>query len=227
LAIIKTITLTALLLLMLSTEALPAEDIRKTIGNLGREQFAVREEAQQRLVKLAESDHKAVLAACVLIYRQTQDPEVKTRLKDVMETVVDRYLFCVPRGYLGVRLNCVNIKGGQPVVQGTTAPPGAAWVSQVMDNTGAQKAWVQANDFIIGVEGSRWESGPDGFIEYVQSKRPGDHLKLSLLRGTATNAADAVLGELPQTEAERVYTKERSKEFFNRWLNEQTEKQSQ
>jgi S1-C subfamily serine protease len=201
--------------------ALADDDIRTALANLGAEQFAAREMAQQRLLKFAESNHQAVLAACVPRYRQTQDPEVKTRLKEVMASVVDKHLFRAPRGYLGVRLNRVHIRGGQLVVAGTTAPPGAAWVSQVMDDTPAQKAGMQANDFIIAVDGKPLENGSDGFIEYVQSRRPGARLKLSVLRGAATNAIDAVLGELPQAEAERIHTKERGDEFFERWLAEQ------
>jgi len=213
----------AFVLIALPLFASPADDIQRAIGNLGHEQFTQREAAQQRLLKLAESDHKAVLAACVSPYRQTQDPEVKTRLRDVMATLVDKHLFRAPRGYLGVRLNRVNVRGGQLVVAGTIVPPGAVWVSQVLDDAGAQKAGMQANDCIIAVDGKPCESGPDGFIEYVQTKRPGDHLKLSVLRGTTTNAADAVLGDLPATEAERIYSKERGDEFFQRWLAEQTE----
>jgi C-terminal processing protease CtpA/Prc len=203
--------------------AATVDDIQRAIGKLGHEQFAQREEAQQQLLKLAETDHKAVLAACVSPFRQSEDPEVKMRLKELMATVVDKYLFRAPRGYLGVRLNRVHVRGGQLVIAGTAVPPGAVWVSQVLDDSGAQKAGLQANDFIIAVDGKQWENGPDGFIEYVQTKRPGEHLKLSIVRGTTTNAADAVLGELPATEAERIYTKENGDEFFRRWLAEQTE----
>jgi len=210
-------------LIALPLFASPADDIQRAIGELGHERFAEREAAQQRLLKLAESDHKAVLAACVPVFRQTRDPEVRTRLKEVMATVVDKCLFRAPRGYLGVRLNRVHVRGGQLVIAGTAVPPGAVWVSQVLEDTGAQKAGLQANDFIITVDDKRWETGPDGFIEYVQTKRPGEHLKLSIVRGTTTNAADAVLGELPATEAERIYTKENGDEFFRRWLAEQTE----
>lgn len=213
----------AFALLALPLFAATVDDIQRAIGKLGHEQFAERETAQQQLLKLAESNHKAVLAACVPRYHQSEDPEVKMRLKELMATVVDKHLFRAPRGYLGVRLNRVHVRGGQLVIAGTAVPPGAVWVSQVLDDTGAQKAGLQANDFIISVDGKQWENGPDGFIEYVQTKRPGEHLKLSIVRGTTTNATDAVLGELPATEAERIYTKENGEEFFRRWLAEQTE----
>jgi len=201
-----------------------ADEIQRAITNLGHERFAQRQAAQQELLKMADADHKAVLAACLPVYRQTSDPEVKMRLQEVMAAVVDKYLFRAPRGYLGVRLNRVHVRGGgQLIIAGTTVPPGAVWVSQVLEDTAAQKAGLQPNDFIIAVDDKPWDSGPDGFIEYVQSKRPGERLKLTVVRGAVTNNAEAVLGELPPAEAERIYTKENSEEFFQRWLAEQIE----
>jgi S1-C subfamily serine protease len=120
-------------------------------------------------------------------------------------------------------LNRVNVRGGQLVVQGMIVPPGGVWISQVLDDGGAQKAGLQANDVVIALDGKPCDSGPDGFIEYVQTKRPGEKLKLSVVRDTATNAITAVLGELPDSEKERIYSKERGDEFFQRWLAEQTE----
>jgi S1-C subfamily serine protease len=220
----KNIALT-ILLIALPLFAAPVDDIKRAIAELGHERFAEREAASQRLLKLAETDHKAVLAACVQPYRESRDPEVKTRLKELMAAVVDKYLFRAPRGYLGVRLNRVNVRGGQLVVQGMIVPPGGVWVSQVLDDGGAQKAGMQPNDVIIAVDGKPCDSGPDGFIEYVQTKRPGEKLTLSVVRDAATNAVTAVLGELPDSEKERIYSKERGDEFFQRWLSEQTEVQ--
>ncbi|MBM3860317.1 MAG: PDZ domain-containing protein [Verrucomicrobia bacterium] len=209
-----------------SVLAATVDDIQRAIGNLGHERFAEREAAQQRLLEMGDADHKALLAACVPVYRETKDPEVKMRLKDVMATVVDKHLFRAPRGYLGVRLNRVHVRGGgQFIAAGTVIPPGAVWVAQVLDDTGAQKAGLQANDCIIGLDGKPCEEGPDGFIEYVQAKRPGEKVSLSVLRGATTNAVSAVLGELPIAEAERIQTKERGDEFFQRWLGEKTEPQ--
>lgn len=204
----------------------PTKEIIRAISDLGHEQYAAREEANQRLLKLAATSHKTVLTECLRVYRQTNDPEVKSRLKDTMETVVDRYLFRTPKGYLGVTLNRVNVIGnGRLVIQDRVMPSGSVWVTRVMEDTGAQKAGLQPNDFIITVDGKQWESGPDGFIEYVQSKHPGERLKLSVLRETKTNTSEVVLGELPQAEHERLYTKERSQAFFERWLDEALKQQ--
>jgi C-terminal processing protease CtpA/Prc len=209
-----------LLTMLLGGAVLAADDIRAVIGKLGADKFAEREAAQQQLLKLADTAHTNVLAACVSLYRQAQDPEVKTRLREIMETVVDKYLFRAPRGYLGVRLNRVNVRGGQLVVQGMIVPPGGVWISQVTADSPGAKAGLQPNDFIIGVDEKKWEGNVEKFIAAVQSKRPGEHLKLTVIRDNATNTADAVLGELPSELAEKIHTKERAAEFFERWLAE-------
>lgn len=206
------------LLLVAVSFAAPVAELAQRITELGHEKYAVREAAEQQLLKLATSNHPPVLAECVRVYRQTTDPEVRVRLMHVMETIVDQHQFRAPRGFLGVQLQNVFIgAGGALVINGQTIPPGAAWVSRVLDDTGAQKAGVQANDFIIGVDTQKWETGPSGFTDYVQTKRPGDRLQLVVVRGTETNNIDAVLGELPPAEQERVYAEDRRQAFFEKW----------
>jgi len=209
------------LLLAAVSVAAPVAELAQRIAELGHEKFAVREAAEQQLLKLATSNHPPVLAECVRVYRQTTDPEVRVRLMHVMEAIVDQHLFRAPRGFLGVQLQNVFIgAGGALVINGQTIPPGAAWVSRVLDDTGAQKAGVQANDFIIGVDTQKWETGSSGFTEYVQAKRPGEHLKLVIVRGTETNKIDAMLGELPEAEQERVYAEDRRQAFFEKWCEQ-------
>ena len=110
-----------------------------------------------------------------------------------------------PQGYLGVMLQRVDVRGGQLVIKDRVMPSGSAWVSQVVENSPAQKAGLQPNDFIIEVDGKPWRTGPSGFTEYVQSKPPGSLLRLSVLRGTSTNTVAAVLGGLPKDEVERSH----------------------
>lgn len=201
-----------------------ATDILRALADLGHERYAVREGASERLMKLAESSHEAVLAECIQVYRQTKDFEVKERLKEVMAVVVDRYLYRAPRGYLGVMIQHVDVQGeGRLVIRDRVMPSGSVWVSQVTEETPAQKAGLQPNDFIIEVDGKPWKSGPSAFTKYVQSKHPGDRLNLSVLRGTSTNVVETLLGELPKSEVEKLFPKEGSQEFFKVWLKERLE----
>ena len=207
--------------LLLLALGLPATEPPPLITALGDEKFAAREAAEQQLIELAATNHAPVLAACAQAYRQTKDPEVRTRLLRVLETLVDQHLFRVPRGFLGVQLNQVFIgDGGAVVINDLRVPAGAAWIAGVVEGTGAQKAGLQPNDFIIGVDTQRWTSGPAGFTEYVQAKRPGASLKLVVVRGAETSRVEAVLGELPATEQERVYADDRRQAFFERWCEQ-------
>ena len=171
------------------------------------------------------TDQQQVLAERLQAYQRAEDPVAKAQLKAELETLVDKYLFHAPRGYLGVVVHRVNVMGtGRLVIRDRTMPAGSVWVARVVADTPAQRAGVQADDFIVTVDGQRWASGPDGFIEYVQAKHPGEKLKLTVLRGAATNDVAAVLGELPASEQARVYSEERRRAFFERWLREHGER---
>jgi C-terminal processing protease CtpA/Prc len=178
-------------------------------------------EATRRLVESAGQDHDAVLTACVKAFARTTDPEVKWRLRTVMEKVVDQYLFRVPRGYLGIGLNGVVIgQGGKVIINGAVMTPGAVWVSQVIDAGPAQKAGVQQNDIIVALDGVPCAKGNEAFIDSIQSRHPGDRVRLTLVRGPATNNMDAVLDELPEPLRAKAYTEQRSRAFFDRWFRE-------
>jgi C-terminal processing protease CtpA/Prc len=198
--------------------AAPLPDLARPIKELGDEKYAVREAAETALVQLAATNHLAVLTECARNYRQTTDPEVRVRLFQVMETVVSEHLFRAPRAFLGIQMQNVFVgDGGALVINGRSMPPGAVWISRVVDESGAAKAGLQVNDFIIGVDTQKWTAGPTGFTEYVQSKRPGDTLKLVVIRGETTNNIEAVLGDLPPAEQDRVYAEDRRQTFFEHW----------
>jgi C-terminal processing protease CtpA/Prc len=189
------------------------------IRQLGAAKFADREAAERNLLKLAEAGAEPVLKACAQAYRQSTDPEVRHRLKDVLEQLVEKHLFRLPRGFLGVQINNVFIgEGGRLVVNGTDIPPRAVWVGNVVPDSGAAKAGMQANDVIIAVNGKVWEGdGPTGFTRHIQTHRPGTKLTLTVLRDNRTNELAATLGELPETERERLYAPSRAREFFEDW----------
>jgi hypothetical protein len=200
---------------------LPA-DIKQAIQDLGHAQYKVRVAAVQHLESLAETNHEAVLKACWESYRQTLDPEVRWRAKTVLRHVVDKYLFRAPRAFLGVQLNNVIVAGGgKLVINGLTMPAGAVWITRVVPDTAAQQAGLQPNDFILDADSRRFEGGPADFTTYVKSKLPGEKMKLTVVRGQETNVIEAVLGKMPETEQEKLYTGEASEEFFNDWLRRQ------
>ena len=198
----------------------PANELRDRIAELGHEKFAVREAAEKQLINLAAADHTVVLAECARAYRQSRDPEVLVRLLRVMETVVDQYLFPVPRGFLGVQLNYVFAGGVALLGNGAAIPPGAVLVAGVVEDTGAQKAGLQVNDIILSLDARKCETGAAGVTASIQMKRPGDKIQLEILRGTQTNHVEAVLGAMPEAQQKQLLSEENRAAFFERWCEQ-------
>ncbi len=241
----------AILLLVASVSA---SEITDAIRDLGAGKFAEREAGVQRLLKIAETDSASVLQQCANVFPQTDDPEVKSRLRGVMQKVVDQYVYRAPRGFLGIQIgnagqagglnvqgNVVVRQGGALVINGGFVNMGAVniegdgkmivnnvtittnsgvWVSSLVPGAPAERAGMQPNDFITSVDG-RELRGQD-FIRYVQSKRPGTSVKLSVARGEQTNQMEVALGELPAEQRDKIVTDEGSREFFRNWLRDQT-----
>ncbi len=195
----------------------------KAIRELGDDKHFVREQAERLLFELSASNHVAVLAECVIAYQNTKDPEVEHRLRSVMRRVVDKRLYRLPRAFLGIRMNNVFIGGGgHLVINGVNIPAGAIWVGGVIEGTAAEKAGIQANDFILQVDDRRWSETNHGeFTAYIQSKNPGQKVKLVVLRGEETNRMEVVLGDLPPEQSELVYTDEGSRQYFEAWFRAQ------
>jgi len=204
---------------MFAAAAEPSPAIQTALGQLGAEKHADRKAAVEQLIKFAKPDPPGLLKTCATAYRQATDPEVRWRLREVMEQVVDKHLFRLPRGFLGVQINNIIVgAGGKLVINGLEVPPRGIWVSAVVDGSGAAKSGMQANDVIVAVNDREWPGeGASGFIQHIQAHPPNTKLKLTVLRANETNELTATLSELPDTERERQYSDERAREFFANW----------
>jgi serine protease Do len=86
-------------------------------------------------------------------------------------------------------------------------------VSEVLEDSPAEKAGLQERDIVVGFEGSplpRLKPDPvvAGWLEREVARRlPGDEVKLSVLRGTEKRELTVTLGDEPKNprEAEHVY----------------------
>jgi C-terminal processing protease CtpA/Prc len=205
-----------------------APTIPSAIERLGAETFADRESAQRALLDTAQKQADPVLKACAAAYRQTQDPEVRHRLKAVMQHVVETIVFRAPRGFLGIQMNHFQLQefGNNQVlvINNPAIPSPFIRVSSVIENTGAAKAGLQANDMIVAVDGKTWERQNSAwFTAYIQSKSPGTQVNLTFLRDGKTNQVAAVLGETPEADREAMLAPERARPFFDHWWRENVE----
>jgi predicted metalloprotease with PDZ domain len=193
------------------------KEIRRLIGELGAQKYAMREAAQKQLLQLGDNNYEAVLGLSVRTFAATKDPEVKDRLRSIMASLVGAKIFDRPRGYLGIQ-----------VAQGTfdneqqESVNAIAAVKPIEDGVAA-KAGIQAGDLIVKIDELDLVKTPSTaeFINHVQSKRPGDKVRLVIRRGETVTTNDVVLGELPKDIQAGIYGEEARKEFFANWLDDQ------
>jgi C-terminal processing protease CtpA/Prc len=200
-----------------SKDAGPEKEIRRLISELGAPKYAARQAAQKQLQLIGEKNHEMVLDLSIRAYATTTDPEVKGRLHSVMAGLVGAKLFDRPRGYVGIQIGLGSAFNEQQ------EPLAAIAVLKTLENTGAEKAGVQAGDLILKIDdfdlGKISSTTP--FLEHVQSRSPGDKVKLVIKRGDDTLHIEVVLGELPEEIRAALYNEERRREFFRDWLANQ------
>lgn len=186
--------------------------IPQLIENLGDAQFRLREAAQERLMRLGESNPQEVLEACVAVYNCTPDPEVKYRLRAIMEhLVLDQ-----PRGFLGVQIT----EGGLLTPDGRSLR--AVTVMQPIEGGPAEQAGIQAGDQIIQID-DRDLTQPNSvptFLNHVQSKRPGDRVRVVIQRNVKTLTFEVSLVEQPEVLRQQTNSRERREELFETWLEQ-------
>jgi len=113
----------------------------------------------------------------------------------------------VDRGFLGIRFDRVS----QSLANVLDAPPGSAQVSQVEENSAADKAGVEVGDIIAGIDGVE-------LADYlllrttIGNKSPGDQVLLNIIRGEDRIKIEVTLGTLPDQFARNNETSETKRE---------------
>ena len=193
------------------------KEIGRLIDELGAQKYAVREAAQKHLLQIGDKNYGPVLDRSVRAYATSRDPEVKLRLHDIMARLVGAKLFDRPHGYLGVQIAPATAVDAQP------QPVSGISVLKPVEDGVAEKAGIQAGDLILKIDDLDLVKTPSTaeFINHVQTKRPGEKVKLVIKRGEDVVGADIVLGELPKDVQADIYGDEARKQFFNTWLDDQ------
>jgi serine protease Do len=68
-----------------------------------------------------------------------------------------------------------------------------AEVISVTEGSAAEKAGLKEKDIIVAVNGDKIE-GPQELVEAIQSKKPGEEIEVSIIRGEKTEKVKATLG---------------------------------
>ena len=96
----------------------------------------------------------------------------------------------IQRGMLGVQIQDLTPELASAI--GTNASQGAI-VSQVISNSAASKAGVKAGDIIIAVNNKKINNS-SSLRNSIGLKRPGDKVKLNIIRGDKTLNLTAIIG---------------------------------
>ncbi len=170
-----------LLCLPLSLMAL-SPDIEK----LGAEAYKDREAAEKALRKKAVDTPYRCLQDWAKAYQETEDLEIRVRLRRLMEPLAMELMFDLPRGYMGIHLGEVTTDEGEPLVL----------VNSVIPGESASKAGLREGDLIAEVNGQTVKEmgGQPGFSTFVAAQPPGTRLNLVILRGNKEIRQPMTLG---------------------------------
>jgi C-terminal processing protease CtpA/Prc len=192
-------------------------DARRLVADLAARRFTKREESQKRLLSLADKDAQVVLDQCIPVYGKTADPEVKARLREVLNRVFEIQVLNMPRGFLGIHMGLVR------KVDQNGAQFSAVLVVGVVPGTAAATAGLLENDMILRIDDIDINKLPSlqAFVQYVQSRRPGDTVRLAIMRMDKPQIMSVKLGGLPEAmKDELLGTQTPVEEQFENWLQE-------
>lgn len=184
------------------------------VDDLGAVAFRTRRDAQERLLTLGKQSPERVLAVCVAYYATREDVEVRARLEQIMQQLVDEHLFRRPRGFLGIHIQRTEVVDDQD-----RAIPGVA-VMQLTEGSAAAAAGMLPADLItqIGKLTIGNATTIEDFVKYIQSRPAGETLDVKVLREGKPLALAVKLGVLPEEMTAPLLTEGSGKAFYKNWL---------
>lgn len=202
----------------------------KLLSDLSSPEFRVRETAEAALLGWSREKPEAAMNELLRQSRKASDPEVRERCLNVLKELVKEEYLKEGEGFIGISMmNEVSNVPGDP------KPRQVIRVSQIVKGTAAEKAGLQLNDLIVGLDGMSWYEGPaaEAFSERIKSKKPGTKVVLEVVRDQKINKLDLILGKRPinadflMMGALRfdgaAAEKEAQENYFRRWLGRQKE----
>jgi len=210
------------------------------LKNLSSDKFEVRSAAYAELEAWMKKNVKSSPALLHKVWRESEDPEVKTRCYVLMKQAVLIRQFGKGKGFVGIMMDPIvrgpMLQGGQP--QGGLLKGDVQMginIAQVLPNTPGQKAGLKAGDVIVGVDELDFNKLPEAqkkmdvrslFQAYVGSKKPDDVITLHLLRAGKKVDSEVTLMKRPASAdinpfgGSSVSERERAEReaHFEKWL---------
>lgn len=98
------------------------------------------------------------------------------------------------RGWLGIYVEDLTAEQAKKI--GMSAPRGT-WVDEVLSSTPAHNAGLKKGDLILDADGKPIRNGRH-LSRIISSYKPGDILKMKIIRGKQAQTVDVVLGKSPE-----------------------------
>ncbi len=166
------------------------------LGSLGSEEYKDRIQAQRDLVAWAREKPEQASDRLLQEHDAAKDPEVRLRLREALkEVVVSEYQRKEGQGYVGIQMDERNV-----VLPGNGEQRGGVWITWVHPDTPAMKAGLQVNDVVVGLNDLKWPAGlgaRESFATEIRRHKPGDKVKLEVLRGAEVKKMDLTLAARP------------------------------
>ena len=193
----------------------PKEEFSTLFAQLGSDSFPIRQVAQQKLQEAASQNRDLILEQSLSRYFQSNDPEVRYRLRSTMFGIVGSSLR--KEGFIGIRMMDAPVQflnNG-----GNAQPERAVQILSVLPDTAASKAGLRQGDKIIRLDGKAFDNNAPAYFElsrYIRSKSSGENVKLALKRGFQEIELNLVLGARPEGIDE-----DRRALAFSEWMDQQ------
>ncbi len=199
----------------------------KAFASLKSQEFREREAAELELLKWGREQPEPSMSELLRQTRTADDPEVRERCLSVLRgLVMDEYLKDGD-GYIGI-----SMRDDTANVPGDPKPCNVIRVSQVVAGGAGERAGLQVNDLIAGIEEQFWHEGSatEPFMVKIRSLKPGTKVTLKVLREGKLVALNVVLGKRPPSlnnfllngpnfDPEAIERADKEA-YFRRWLSQ-------
>jgi hypothetical protein len=201
----------------------------QAIEGLGSAEFRRREIAQKELLEWGRKQPGQAMPELLLRSRSAADPEVRERCLSVLRSLVTDEYLKEGEGYIGIAL---ALKDEIIELPGDPLPRHAIRVVEVREGTPGQRAGIQLNDLIVGLERETWqgvEASPL-FREKIKTMKPNSNAELRILRNGDLMDLKVKLGRRPlmadmffngQNFDPEASERAAIETYFRRWLSQQ------
>lgn len=173
---------------MWSVEAAPVPEIGKLVGQLADPSFNVRQQAAKDLRELGSKQRDKVQMALMKAYRNSDDPEVRFRSREILTELLVASL-----GYIGIsyaKREHIDVQGKKRWV---------ILINEVQNDSPASKAELRAGDVILRLNGK--ELGADADVDFpktIKSIGSGVVVVFNIEREGGEKRVSVTLGTWPR-----------------------------